>query len=214
MHVKSASPDITICGHPYEKYVEMVRAFHGHIAPGMILGGFMVDLAFRNRPQADLFDAICETRHCLPDAVQLLTPCTVGNGWLRIVDTGRFALSLYAKYTGEGVRVHVDNAKLDAWPAIRTFLFKLKPKKEQDHQALIAEIRMANSAILAVEHVAVDLESGETGRRAAMSVCPGCGEGYPKRDGDVCLSCQGRAPYLPCAKQDPHLSVITSPDKK
>ena len=59
-----------------------------------------------------LFDAICETRNCLPDAVQLLTPCTIGNGWLKVVNVGRFALTLYDKYQGEGVRVYLDPAKV------------------------------------------------------------------------------------------------------
>jgi len=88
-----------------ECYLEMVKAFHGHVAPGMIFAGLMVDLAYRNLPPGEFFDAVCETRACLPDAIQILTPCTVGNGWLRIVDIGRFALSFYEKYTGDGVRV-------------------------------------------------------------------------------------------------------------
>jgi formylmethanofuran dehydrogenase subunit E len=60
-----------------------VKSFHGYVAPGVVLGGVMVDLARRQLPPEVLFDAVCETRHCLPDAVQLLTPCTLGNGWLK-----------------------------------------------------------------------------------------------------------------------------------
>ncbi|HEX9896190.1 MAG TPA: formylmethanofuran dehydrogenase subunit E family protein [Dehalococcoidales bacterium] len=196
MQIKSAISEITICGRTYDEYIEMVKAFHGHVAPGMVLGGFLVDLAHRNLPKGEFFDAICETRACLPDAIQLLTPCTVGNGWLRIIDLGRFALSLFEKYTGDGVRVHVDSTKLDDWPAINTFLFKLKPKKEQDSNALITEINLAGTSILAVQKVMVDLDAIKSSRRHTFAVCPSCGEGYPKADGDICLGCQGEAPYL------------------
>jgi formylmethanofuran dehydrogenase subunit E len=36
----------------------MVHSFHGSIAPGVMLGGFMVDLAYRNLPSEILFDVI------------------------------------------------------------------------------------------------------------------------------------------------------------
>jgi formylmethanofuran dehydrogenase subunit E len=197
-----ASSEIAICGRTYDEYIEMVKAFHGHVAPGMVLGGFMVDLAYRNLPQGEYFDAICETRSCLPDAIQLLTPCTVGNGWLRIIDVGRFALSLFEKYAGDGVRVYVDSQKLDGWPEIRAFLFKLKPKKEQDTEALLSEISLARTSILSVQKVTVDLDSIQSKHHDSFVVCPLCGEGYPEDDGEICLGCQGKTPYLHCEVSD------------
>jgi len=191
----TAYSEIAICGHTYAEYIEMVKAFHGHVAPGMVLGGFMVDLAYRNLPEGEFFDAICETRACLPDAIQILTPCTVGNGWLRIINTGRFALSLFEKYTGEGVRVYVDNQKLDDWPEVKIFFFKLKPKKEQDFEALLEEIHHAHTSIFGVQKVMIDMDSIKSNRRGAFAVCPSCGEGYPANDGEICLGCQGEAPY-------------------
>jgi formylmethanofuran dehydrogenase subunit E len=193
----SAAPSgTTVCGRTFDQYVEMVRAFHSHIAPGMIFGGFMVDLAQQNLPEGEFFDAICETRACLPDAIQLLTPCTVGNGWLRVIDTGRFALSLFEKYTGNGVRVYVDPRKLEDWPELKTFFFKLIPKKEQDFDALMREARLAHTSIFGVERVMVDLATLRDSSRRVFAVCPSCGEGYPKKDGETCLGCQGAAPYL------------------
>ena len=194
----AASPKISICDHTYDEYIEMIKSFHGHVAPGMVLGGFMVDMANESLPQGEFFDAICETRACLPDAIQLLTPCTVGNGWLRIVDLGRFALSLFEKYTGEGVRVYVDNQKLDNWPEVKTFFFKLKPKKEQDADALIREINLAHTSIFGIQKVVVDLDSINSHRRDTFAVCPLCGEGYPESDGEICLGCQDKAPYSYC----------------
>ena len=70
-----------------------------------------------------------ETAKCLPDAVQILTPCSTGNRWMKVLDLGRYAVTLYDKFTGEGWRVHMDGARLEAWPEIRSWFLKLKPKK-------------------------------------------------------------------------------------
>ena len=192
---KVTSSDITICGHTYDEYIEMIKAFNGHVAPGMVLGGFMVDLAYRKLPQGEYFDAICETRACLPDVIQILTPCTVGNGWLKIVDLGRFALSFFEKYKGNGVRVHVDSQKLDDWPEIKAFFFKLKPRKEQDFEVIMGEVSLARTSIFGVQKVIIDLDSIQSHHRGAFAICPSCGEGYPESDGEICLGCQGKAPY-------------------
>jgi formylmethanofuran dehydrogenase subunit E len=202
MHVKNTPKIITICGHPYVEYIETIKNFHGHVAPGVVLGGFMVDLAQRNLPQCEFFDAISETCSCLPDAIQLLTPCTVGNGWLRIIDLGRFALSLFDKYTGRGVRVHVNSQKLASWPQLKAFFFKLIPKKEQNSELLMREINLAHTSIFNIQKVVVDLDSIKSRRRDTFAVCPICGEGYPESDGQTCSGCQGKAPYLPCTVPD------------
>ncbi len=101
------NPDAPLCSLPgggglmkirnytFEEFVDRVKEFHGYEAPGVIIGGFMIDLAYRHLPEGGLFDALSETPKCLPDAIQLLTPCTVGNGWLTVVNVGRYALTLY-----------------------------------------------------------------------------------------------------------------------
>jgi formylmethanofuran dehydrogenase subunit E len=178
-----------ICSHTYEKYVEMVKEFHGYGAPGVIIGGFMVDLAYRSLSGEGLFDALCETSKCLPDAVQLLTPCTVGNGWLSIVNVGRFALTLYDKRTGDGVRVFVDTARLESWPEIKAWFLKLTPKKEQDEKRLLEEIRQAGDTIMSVRRVKVAKRLLEKAQRGGLAICPRCGEAYPAADGPVCLGC-------------------------
>ena len=134
-----------IAGYSFEEYKEMVRQFHGSEAPGLLIGGFMVALALKHLPANTLYDAICETRTCLPDAIQLLTPCTVGNGWLKIVPFGRYALTLYDKTNGghEGVRVFLDPRKLIHWPEIYAWFFKLKSSTEQPRHNLTEEIKEA-----------------------------------------------------------------------
>ena len=183
---------------PYsiEDYMHLVKSFHGNIAPGLIIGGFMVDLAMKGLPDGVLFDAISETQTCLPDAIQLLTPCTIGNGWLKVMDFGRYALCLYDKYQGSGVRVFLDTEKLKGWPEINTWFFKLKPKKEQDPIILRDRIIDAGQDILTVYDVTVDnTYLGKKGK-GAIGTCPSCGEAYPLKDGTSCLACQGGSPYL------------------
>ncbi len=82
-----------ICGKSQEAFLMEIEAFHGWKAPGLILGGFMGWAQELIGPDVEA-DAIVETYHCLPDAVQIFTPCTVGNGWLKVLDWDKFALSL------------------------------------------------------------------------------------------------------------------------
>lgn len=186
----------TICGYPFETYVEMVKKFHGSTAPGVILGGIMVDLAKRHLPEGRLYDAICETQVCLPDAVQLLTPCTIGNGWLHIEDVGRFAITLYDKETGEGIRVHLDTRKLLVAPEVERWFLKKKQKKAQHLLAIIQEIRDKGEEILTVKPVHVRPERYRRPKMGPVAICPICEEAYPVKDGDTCLACnKGKAIY-------------------
>ncbi len=193
--VRSESKEIA--GHTFEEYKEMVRQFHGNEAPGILIGGFMVALAIQNMPADVLFDAIAETRSCLPDAIQLLTPCTIGNGWLKIVPFGRFALTLYDKSgkSHEGVRVFVDTEKVKKWPEIYQWFFKKKSKEKQDTRLLIDQIRQAGVRILGIEKISVDSQFAVKQHKGKIAVCPQCGEAYPEADGEICLACQGNIVY-------------------
>jgi len=180
-----------ILSHSFEEYARMVEAFHGNTAPGLMVGGFMVDLALTNLPEDGLYDVICETVNCLPDAVQLLTPCSIGNKWLTIIDTGRFALAFYDKRTGEGLRVYIDAPRLDAWPQIKGWFMKLTPKGEQDKKLLMEEIERAGSAVCATEPVQVSLDLVKKKKDGPISLCPSCGEPYPLSRGAICPACKG-----------------------
>lgn len=174
----------------------MVKNFHGTAAPGVLIGGHMVDRALRDLPGGFLYDAISETGKCLPDAIQLLTPCTIGNGWLKIIDIGRYALSFYNKENGKGMRVFLDAEKIRPWPDINVWLFKLKSKQEQDSERLIRQIEEAGDTILSTQGVQVHPESVMKKRKGAVAVCPGCREAYPADNGNMCQGCQGRLPYI------------------
>ncbi|TAL30374.1 MAG: tRNA CCA-pyrophosphorylase [Spirochaetes bacterium] len=180
----------------YEEYVHLVTSFHGSPAPGLLIGGFIVDLALKNLPEGEFFDAICETPVCLPDSVQLLTPCTIGNGWLKILDFGRFAVTLYEKKSGAGIRVFLDVEKLKNWPEVYTWFMKLKSKREQDYDLLVSQIKQAGHDLLGMQKVKVEPAKLQRDRMGPVSVCPACGEAYPVNHGAVCKNCAGESPYI------------------
>lgn len=195
---------MNICTYSYEEYLHLVQSFHGNLAPGLIIGGFMVDLAMKHLPEGEFFDAVCETPVCLPDAVQILTPCTIGNGWLSVVPFGKFAVTLYEKYTGHGVRVYLDTEKLNNWPEIHDWYLKKKKKSEQNLDVLLAQIKEAGHRLLGIQSVQVNPEKVRRKKMGPVAVCPVCNEAYPTKDGEKCRSCQGETPYSDVIAVDIH----------
>ena len=186
---------MNICTYSYEEYLHLVKSFHGNLAPGLIIGGFIVDLAMKHLPEGEFFDAVCETPVCLPDAVQILTPCTIGNGWLSIVPFGKFAVTLYEKYSGRGVRVYLDTEKLNKWPEVRDWYLKKKKKSEQNPDLLLKQIKEAGHGLLSMQRVQIEPEKVRRKKMGPVGVCPVCGEAYPSKHGEKCMNCQGETPY-------------------
>jgi formylmethanofuran dehydrogenase subunit E len=187
--------DRAVGPYTFEEFKRLVREFHGYPAPGVLIGGYMVEAAKKRLPDGTLFEVVVETRKCLPDAVQLLTPCTTGNNWMRIVNLGRFALSIHDKHTGKGVRVGLDAEKLKSWPAINGWFFRLQAKAEQDSNKLLAEIEEAGDSILSFTEVRLRKEYLGKSPAERTTVCPICNEAYPCSHGPICKGCQGETPY-------------------
>ncbi|MEF2144056.1 MAG: FmdE family protein [Desulfovibrionaceae bacterium] len=179
----------------FEEFKQKAKDFHGYPAPGLLIGGYMVEAARSLLPKDILFEAIVETGKCLPDAVQILTPLSTGNSWMKVVNLGRYALSLYDKYTGEGHRIFVDTNRLDAWPEIKAWFLKLKPKQEQDSARLFQEIEEAGHTICSTHPVRIPKRFFHKHGMREIRVCPACNEAYPASDGGICRGCQGEAPY-------------------
>jgi formylmethanofuran dehydrogenase subunit E len=207
---------MNIGSYTFEEFKQKVREFHGYPAPGVLLGGYMVEMARRLLLPGTLFEAVVETRKCLPDAVQLLTPLSVGNNWMKIVDLGRWALTLYDKYTGRGCRVFMDPFKLAAWPEMKSWLLKEKAKKDQDSDRLLEEIQLAGATVCSVESVTVSDRVRSKPHMGPVGLCPLCSEPYPVNHGAICRGCQGEAPYwidapAVTAEQVPALHVGSGP---
>jgi formylmethanofuran dehydrogenase subunit E len=179
----------------HNEALEWIRDFHGHVAPGLIVGLKMVTIAMEQMPGDVLFDVVCETRSCLPDAVQMLTLCTVGNNWLKINDIKRFALTLYDKSNGKGFRVHLDPARLKQWPEFYDWFYKQKARREQNFERLMTEIHHAGNSVFKLSKVQVRNEYLKKHSKGRIETCPVCGEAYPVSQGNKCKGCQGEAPY-------------------
>jgi formylmethanofuran dehydrogenase subunit E len=178
------------------EYSRLIESFHGSVAPGLLIGGIMVDAALGCTKEGELYDVICETHSCLPDAIQLLTPCTVGNGWLHIVNLGRFALTLYEKHSGKGVRVFLSAGNTERWPEVRNWYLKLQPKKKQDKEALNNQIVEGGVDLLGFQRVRVLPQFLTKRSKGEIALCPVCGEAYPSDHGPVCRGCGDASPYL------------------
>ena len=201
-----------ILSYSFDEYLKMVTSFHGNPAPGVLIGGYMVDCAYKHLPKDGLYDVICETAKCLPDAVQLLTPCSIGNQWLRIIDVGRYALTFYDKRSGEGIRVYLDWNLLDKWPAIKGWYLKLMPKEAQSRDVIHREIREAGTDLCGVEEVKVFVGTAKKRKSSSISICLSCGEAYKSEDGAICPACKGGVlPYDRHEGESAHPSRLASP---
>ncbi len=186
---------MNIGAYTFEQFKQKAAEFHGYPAPGLLLGGYMVEMAKAAMPQGTLFEALVETRKCLPDAVQLLTLCSTGNNWMKVLNLGRYALTLFDKYSGEGFRVHLNLERLAAWPETSAWFLKHKPKAEQNPDLLLQEIEEAGDSVCSITAVRVRPRLLGHAHMGAIGVCSRCGEAFPVNDGPLCRGCQGEAPY-------------------
>ncbi len=180
-----------IRNYTFSEYLDLVKEFHDHLAPGMVCGGFMIELAYQHLDEDGFYDAISETPACIPDAVQILTPCSIGNGWIKIINTGRFALILYDKYTGAGIRITIDPVKLETWSEIKSWALKLKPKKDQDSALLFKQIEDAGTDLYKAEPFIVSKKLRGKKKNTSIFNCSACNESFRAVSGTICPACTG-----------------------
>ena len=188
MKKKPSTSEDTVCGRPVERVLEEITNFHGFPAPGVVIGAVMVDWAKEHIGPGVEADAIVETLRCLPDAVQLFTPCTLGNGWMRVLDWDRFALTLYDRNTRRGGRVWLDAAKTAAHPAIHDWFLKRVAKDALPLETLLGSILEVRRAELSCRSVIVT-DFLRRPKKEKVVICPGCGEAFDPRAGDCCKCC-------------------------
>ena len=159
-----------------------LSVFHTYAAPGIIIGAFMVDYALEllgTDPGQKLY-GVCETPKCLPDALQVIARCTIGNNRLRIVPIGKFAITVNAsseKETAEAVRVFVDLIKIKQYPVLDLW-YSNSPDYDKHTMGdrLRDEIFSAGRNILSFEKVRVEVRPKKKWKSVT---CPGCGETVP-----------------------------------
>ena len=188
-----------------QDYITRSIRFHTHPAPGVLIAVFMVDYALEllGATPGDRLYAVCETRKCAPDPIQVILGATAGNKGLTVLPIGRFALTLNRPSDGptsDGVRVYVDPAKVKEYPAIRAWYTNAPGfDKKQQEGPLFDEIFLAGRKILSFKRVRVKVPGKEKWEAA---LCSCCGEMVPGDllENGVCMGC-GSMAY--CEKLSP-----------
>jgi formylmethanofuran dehydrogenase subunit E len=183
-----------ICGRTTEELLRDIKNFHGYVAPGLVIGAFMVDVAYRYLEKNIEADVIVETKHCLPDAIQIFSPCTVGNGWLKILDLDKFAAAFYDRHTHAGLRIWLDLRKAESHPYIYRWFMGLVSRKDLPAEVLVNAILEAGSDILSQAPIQVT-QHARREKKGTVKVCNVCHEAYSVLQGDSCLACQGLGYY-------------------
>jgi formylmethanofuran dehydrogenase subunit E len=182
------------------EYVRGAVRFHSFAPPGLLIGVFMVDLALEKLGMgpSDKLYAVVETSKCAPDAVQVITHATIGNHRLRIIESGRFSITLNKPSSAkeaEGIRVYIDAAKINAYASLNQWYTNDTAfKGTADRNVIYDEILRGGRNILSWEPVRVIVP--QKAQWEAVT-CPVCGELVPDnllQDGR-CVTCAATKYY-------------------
>ncbi|ODS35938.1 MAG: hypothetical protein A7316_10540 [Candidatus Altiarchaeales archaeon WOR_SM1_86-2] len=180
-----------------KKDVEKAADFHGDCPPGIPIGVYMVDYALELLGDYKKLKCVAETPRCLTNAVQVMTSCTLGNPYFKLIDYGKYAFTLYDRETGEGVRVYLDVKKLDRenYPLVSAWFLRDKsPMSKLDKKKVTQEfLTKAGRDILSYQKVKVNLPPKD--KLYHSKLCKVCGESFISKDDEVCAACDGRGYY-------------------
>jgi formylmethanofuran dehydrogenase subunit E len=179
-----------------KEYIRRCVSFHGFAPPGLLIGVFMVDLAFEKlgaNPNEKLY-AVAETPKCAPDAVQVVTSATMGNSRLRIIETGKFSITLNRGSTEEradGIRVYVDATKIRRYPMLNLW-YTNDPRYNHvtERDRVYDEILQAGRDIFSWERVKVSVPQKAKWQAVQCPVCKEMVPDYLAENG-MCIACAG-----------------------
>jgi formylmethanofuran dehydrogenase subunit E len=187
--------DKTICGMDFEAFLFDMEDFHGARAPGIIVGALMLDAALKKVSDSPDLVVAVETITCLPDAVQVLTSCTIGNGRLKVYDWGKFALSAYNRERMKGVRTWLVAEAVGRWPLIDAWFNPSRRIGDRPpFDDLVDVFFQARADLIATKDVRIVLEDPVL-QPKKTGICKQCGESYNLRCGPICSACQGMGYY-------------------
>ena len=182
------------------EYIRRCVSFHGFAPPGLLIGVFMVDLALEKlgaNPNEKLY-AVAETPKCAPDAVQVVTSATMGNSRLRIIETGKFSITLNRGSTedrADGIRVYVDATKIRRYPTLDLWYTNdPRYKRVDEKDRVYDEILQAGRSILSWERVKVSVPKKAVWQAVQCPVCKEMVPDYLAENG-VCTACAGVSYY-------------------
>lgn len=94
------------------EYYKQAGAFHGHWCPGLAIGVRAAceagqALGTQMADRHNHIQCLAESTACWLDGIQFVLGSTLGNGALKIDDTGKSAFSFYNPETGESLRYYL-----------------------------------------------------------------------------------------------------------
>lgn len=175
----------------------------GQPRSGIILGIRMVLRAMKELQIDDPAEvhrqlvAFVETDRCLPDAVELVTGCRLGNRTLKFRDLGKMAVTFLDLRNDHAVRLAArETANQRALEVFRGL--------EKEEALTRAYREWPEEELFSWQPVAVELPAEERpGYRAPRVVCAECGEGISfnrevaRAGRPLCRSCAGERYYEP-----------------
>jgi len=185
-----------------EEYIEKASK-NGHIRSGMVLG---IRLALLGLEEIGIEDprqhhrslvVIVETDRCLPDAIELVTGCRLGNRTLKFKDLGKMAATFLDLGADHAVRVSTREAA-------NQLAQEMFPDLDKDEALGRAYGALSNTELFTSQSVHVKLNPEDIpGYWAPRVICAECGEGVAfdrelVEDGrTLCRSCAGQRYFEP-----------------
>jgi formylmethanofuran dehydrogenase subunit E len=120
-------------------------------------------------------------------------PCTLGNGFLQILDWGKFALTVYDRDRLDGVQVWLNPAGMASYPLISDWFQRTDASREKPpFEDLAVEVLAAWPDLISSCRVRLPRPLKDK-NPVPTGLCPNCNESYPLRQGSTCMAHQGHA---------------------
>lgn len=188
---------------PFDEYVRLAEATHGHICAGQILGLRMaihgLDLLGLDDPTGKHRKRLItyvEIDRCATDAISVVTGCRLGKRALKFRDFGKVAATFCDLESGRAVRV---SARESSKQRARELYPDIGDKNQQQMRAYRD---MPAAELFEHRWVRVSIPPEDLpGYKAPRAVCESCGEGVNfrreiVRDGrTLCRACAGEGYY-------------------
>lgn len=168
---------------------------------GIILGMRMALLALKKLgledPQKvhDNLVVVVETNRCLPDAIELVTGCRLGNRRLKLEDMGKMAATVVDIPRNRAIRVA-------AREAANQRAREMFPQLEKEDALRQAYCSFSDEDLIASQFVKIEIASEDLpGYQGSRVACAACGEsiGFGRQTvvggQTLCRSCAGQSYY-------------------
>ncbi len=189
-----------------ETALREIGRFRRAVEPGIAYGIKMIFsvqkfLKIKDLRKVNLL-VVAETSRCLPDAIQFLCGCTIGNRRLVIKDHGKMAATFFNRDAGRAVRVTI-SPKFQKRDVQRSKEFMhLKGKREfaeiesRRLQDALDILRVPDEELLRFQEVEITESLSAIFVPSGIVFCEECGESV--RESKVQIK-DGRKLCLPCA---------------